>query len=277
MTDRLSGLLNRFELRARVFHRGSLHGVAGDAMRGGVGHLHLVYRGPVTVAYGANGRETVVQPSAVFFPRPVIYRLEADVPEAVDLVSAAIEFGGADENPILRGLPDLLVTPLTCVPALDTVQQLLFDEAAARRCGHDAVVSRLTEILMIQLLRYAMRQRLVDGGSLAGLSDPRLAKAITAMHADPSRAWTLETLAAAAGMSRSRFAAHFSSVVGIAPGEYLMRWRIGLAKALLRRGRPVKQVALDVGYGSASALARAFAQGEGASPTGWLSAQAGQQ
>jgi AraC-like DNA-binding protein len=276
MTDRLSSLIHRFELRADVFHSGSVRGMTGLRMRSGVSHLHLVHRGLVTATYGASGRQTISEPSALFLPRPVTYRLDADDPDDTEVVSAAIQFGGVDENPILRGLPDLLVTPLTCVPSLDTVQQLLFQEASARRCGHVAVVSRLAEILMVELLRYAMRRQLVDGGSLAGLSDARLAKALTAMHVDPSHPWTVETMAEAAGMSRSRFAAHFAAIVGIPPGEYLMRWRIGLAKALLRRGRPVKQVALDVGYGSASALARAFAQGEGTPPTAWLAAQAEQ-
>jgi AraC-like DNA-binding protein len=71
-------------------------------------------------------------------------------------------------------------------------------------------------------------------------------------------------------MSRSRFAARFTQVVGLPAGEYLARWRVGLAKGLLRRGRPVKQVAIEVGYGSASAFARVFAQVVGQTPSGWL-------
>jgi AraC-like DNA-binding protein len=77
-------------------------------------------------------------------------------------------------------------------------------------------------------------------------------------------------MAARAGMSRSRFAEHFSAVMGVPAAEYLKRWRVGLAKRMLRDGRPVKQVALDVGYGSSAAFGRAFGQIEGATPTGWL-------
>jgi AraC-like DNA-binding protein len=93
------------------------------------------------------------------------------------------------------------------------------------------------------------------------------------MHADPSQEWTLELMARMAGMSRSRFAAAFTDTVGMPPGEYLAQWRIGLAKRLLRRGFALKLVALEVGYGSASALTRAFTHGVGLTPTQWLAGQ----
>jgi AraC-like DNA-binding protein len=133
-------------------------------------------------------------------------------------------------------------------------------------------VDRLAEVLVIQLLRYAIEQRLIDGGLLAGLADPRLVRALNAIHADPRLAWTLEAMADVAGMSRARFAARFTRVLGSAPGDYLTGWRLGLARSLLRRGLPVKQVADDVGYGSASAFARAFSQRVGLPPTDWLAA-----
>ena len=82
-------------------------------------------------------------------------------------------------------------------------------------------------------------------------------------------------LADVAGMSRARFAAHFMAVVGTSPGDHLTGWRIGLAQALLARGRPVKTIADEVGYSSANALARAFTQRLGLSPTAWLAARRG--
>jgi AraC-like DNA-binding protein len=86
----------------------------------------------------------------------------------------------------------------------------------------------------------------------------------------PARAWTLEVLAARAGMSRARFAVHFVRVVGQPAGEYLMAWRIGIAQQLLLRGRPVKVVAGEVGYGTPGALTRAFTQQLGMTPSAWL-------
>jgi AraC-like DNA-binding protein len=91
------------------------------------------------------------------------------------------------------------------------------------------------------------------------------------MHAEPSRNWSLEELAATAGMSRARFAVRFRDTVGMTPGSYLGEWRLGVAQSLLRKGKPVQLVADIVGYGSASALSRAFRAQVGLSPTEWLS------
>ncbi len=111
-------------------------------------------------------------------------------------------------------------------------------------------------MLLIQMLRYVIEQRLVGGRLMAGRADARLHRALAAVHAEPARAWTLSSMAAVAGMSRARFA----SRVGVPPGEYLTAWRLGLARTLLRRGLPVKQVAIDVSDANASALGRVPAQ-----------------
>jgi AraC-like DNA-binding protein len=273
MIDRLSSLLTRFELRARVFRGGSLRGTERFQGRGEECHLHLMRGGSMVLTCAALGRHVIDKPGAVFLRRPRSYQLDSGVSDTVNVVSAAIDFGAGDESPLLRSLPEVLSIPLTCVSSLEAVQQALFAECDEHACGHAAVVDRLTEVLVIQLLRFAISRQLVESGSLAGLSDPRLAKALTAMHSDPSQEWTLELMASTAGMSRSRFAASFAGTVGIPPGEYLAQWRIGLAKTLLRRGLSVKQIALETGYGSASALTRAFVHGAGLTPTQWLAEQ----
>jgi AraC-like DNA-binding protein len=275
MSDRLSALLQRFDLRARVIHSGALCGPAAFDGSAGVGHLHLVRRGPLRVTDPQGQRSVVSEPSVLFIPRPGAHRLDGgdsgdsgDGPGA-DVVCASIDFGAGDENPLLRGLPALLSVPLAQLPGLDLAQQLLFNEAQAGRCGHGAVVDRLTEVLVIQLLRHAIAHSLVDGGVMAGLADARLAKAISALHAQPAQAWNLDSMAAQAGMSRARFAAHFTRTVGVPPGDYLTGWRLGLARTLLRKGLPVKQVAADVGYASPGAFGRVFLQRVGTTPTHW--------
>ncbi|MBX3606711.1 MAG: AraC family transcriptional regulator [Piscinibacter sp.] len=273
MADRLTHLLSRFHLQGQVLPPVGPGAAASQHGGDGAGRLHVVRRGPVLLSYAPRQRLRVDRPSAVLFARPLAHRLVAE-DDGAEVLSAAIRFGGGDENPLWQGLPPVLVVPLEDLPALEATLRLLFDEALGSRCGRQAVVDRLTEVLVVQLLRVAIEQRRVDAGVLAGLADPRLAKALTAMHAEPGRHWTLEALAGVAGMSRARFAAHFAARVGMPPGSYLTQWRIGLAKSLLRRGQPAKQVAAEVGYGGASSLGRAFAQQVGAPPAAWVQSQA---
>ncbi len=270
MSDRLSALLQRFELRAHVFHGGWLCGAADFDAMPGIGHLHLLRSGSLELTDAMGRRVVVAEPSVLFYPRAAGHRLEISPGASADLVCASIDFGAGDDNPLLLGLPALLHVPLAALPGLELTQQLLFDEASARRCGHAAVVDRLTEVLVVQLLRHAIEHRLVHGGATAGLADARLARALNALHADPAHGWTLQALADRAGMSRARFAAHFKRTVGVPPGDYLTGWRLTLARKALRKGLAVKQVAHDVGYANASALGRAFSQRFGVAPMKWL-------
>jgi transcriptional regulator GlxA family with amidase domain len=156
------------------------------------------------------------------------------------------------------------------MPALGLTLQLLFKEASGQHCGRQAILDRMIEVVIIQVLRDLMDQKRIQFGLLAGLADPRLAKAINALHAEPSRAWSLETLAATAGMSRARFAAAFRDIVGMTPMAYLSEWRLGLAQSLLRKGKSVQFVADVVGYSSASALSRTFRAHTGQTPIEWV-------
>ena len=271
--DRLTPLLARFELKARVFHTGMLCASTDFDGSDGVGHLHLVREGRLRIA--SSGRPTidVAQPTLIFHPRPVAHQLRTVRGANVDVLCASVDFGAALGNPLLRGLPDAMVVPLRAAPSLAPTLDLLFSEAFDQRCGRQAALDRLTEYLVIQLLRHAMTTRTVNAGALSGLADPRLSKAITAMHERPSEPWTLESLARLAGMSRARFAANFRAAVGTPPLGYLADWRVGVARSLLRKGLPLKRVAPEVGYASSHALARAFAQRLGVTPTQWLGAQ----
>jgi AraC-like DNA-binding protein len=273
MEDRLTVLLQRFELRARTYHNGELCGSIHFDGLDGVAHLHLLRVGTLTIIGPDGSRRELSEPTALFYPRPLRHGLCTAPGQSVDLVCAAIEFGQA-ENPVLRSLPDVLVIPLAGMQAFEVTQALLFNEAMTKRCGHPIVVDRLTEVLMVQLLRYAIEKNLAHAGLMAGLADRRLAKALNAMHADPAKAWTLETLADTASMSRARFAARFKQVLGMTSGEYLVQWRVSIAKGLLRRGLPVKDVAVQVGYGDSRSFGRAFSQAVGATPTEWVKSRA---
>lgn len=235
-------------------------------------HLHLIREGTVSVSGPRAQCVRTSQPCAVFYPRSELHRMAAEADD-VQVLCAAIDFGSGEENPLLRGLPSVVIMPFGEIPGLEATLTILFSEATSRRCGHSTVLDRLTEVLFVQLLRFAIERQLIQGGVIAGLADARLMRALAAMHEDPAHAWSLTLLAEQAGMSRSRFAARFAAVVGVPAMEYLMRWRIGVAQGLLRHGRPPKAVAQEVGYGRSSTFGRAFAQVVGLTPTAWLRSQ----
>ncbi|MBL8525703.1 MAG: AraC family transcriptional regulator [Betaproteobacteria bacterium] len=259
--DRLDALLSRFSLNARLFFSGALCGVHDFDEGRGVGFIHVVQRGPVEVHHAPASRVgvlKVVQPSLLFYPRPLGHRFITDARDGADMVCASLSYNAGLVNPIANALPPIMAVPLAELPELKPVIDLLFGEAFTTNCGRQSVLDRLFEVLIIHLLRKAMNDSLVDSGLLAGLAHPQLAQALVALHEKPAENWSLESLADKAGMSRSVFANTFRDVVGMTPGDYLTCWRITLAQDLLRRGRALKHVAVDVGYGSAEALSRAF-------------------
>ncbi|WP_278361941.1 AraC family transcriptional regulator [Stutzerimonas kunmingensis] len=268
MADRLAALMTHFPMRAQVFNTGPLCGINTLQSDGAHGQLHLVRRGEVEVRYG---RETlhVTQPSLLLFPRPLTHRFITAPGCEVDMVCANLAFEGGSANPIASALPDLVCLPLDQVWGAEPVLSLLFEEAFEQRCGRVALVERLLEVVMIQVLRQLMESGEVNGGLLSGLAHPRLRNALVAMHETPAKEWTLEELAGVAGMSRSVFATNFRETVGVTPGQYLQGWRVRLTQKALRRGRPLKMIATEVGYGSEAALSRAFRAQTGLSPRGW--------
>lgn len=268
--DRLSFLLNRFSLSAGVFYTGQICGIhhfERDTQRG---HIHLVKRGPATLTGGREGTVTITEPTLLFLPRPGTHRLIANDRDGADVVCASIQFGGGGHNPISDSLPSLVQVPLAELGGAQAVLDLMYEEAFGTHCGRQAALDRLCELLLIRLLRHCLDRGLTQGGTLAAMADPRLAKTIVAMHEQAARPWSLEEMADLAGMSRARFAVHFRETVGETPADYLAAWRVTLAQQLLRAGRPLKHIAHDVGYASPSALARAFIRKTGAAPTHWL-------
>ena len=268
MNDRLVWLLRRFELRATVFQAGPLACAASPPDSPGAGHLHLLQSGSVRVVTQGRPDVEIREPSAFFFMNPTAHRLEP-LDEQVSLVCSTFEFGLGEGNPLQAALPELYVLRLADSPALAATLEQLFRESGEEHCGRDAILDRLSEITLILILRELMDQQRLDVGLLAGLADPKLSRAINAVHAHPDRNWTLESMAQAAAMSRARFAQRFRDVVGMTPGAYLSDWRLGVAQSMLLKGASVQTTAMDVGYGSASALSRVFSNRLGMSPTQW--------
>ena len=173
-------------------------------------------------------------------------------------------FGSDDAAVLVSLLPDLVV--VRGERRLTTLVELLSQEARASRPGRDAVLAHLLEVLLIEAFR-ATASLPAAPGLLRGLADARLAVALRGMHGDPTRPWTVGELAAEAALSRSTFFDRFRREVGVPPMEYLLGWRMAIAKSLLcGDGVSVGEVARRVGYSSSSTFSVAFTRQAGASP-----------
>jgi transcriptional regulator GlxA family with amidase domain len=149
---------------------------------------------------------------------------------------------------------------------LATLVQLVGEESRSQRPARDLVLARLLEVLLIEALRSTAATP-ASSGLVRGLADERLAAAIRRMHENPARAWTVAQLANEAALSRSAFFARFNRAVGLAPMEYLLAWRMAIAKKMLRQHRiAVADVAGHVGYSSASTFNVAFTRYVGLPP-----------
>lgn len=275
--DRLSALLDRFRVRTQLFHSGPLCGVTTFDARPGQGFLHVLRRGEMRVTHarirGAKRTLQLDEPTLLFYPRPLTHEFHNAPVEGSDFTCATVDLGGGDRNPLLQALPPVVALPLARVEGLGPALDLLFAETDRLRCGSRLLADRLFEVVLIQLLRWLVDhadEAGISSGLITGLADARLARALVALHESPGQAWPLERMAAAAGMSRSAFAAAFKIAVGRTPADYLADWRLTLAEGELRKGRAIKAIADELGYGSASALSRLFKHKLGASPRHWM-------
>lgn len=277
--DRLSGVLERFRVRARLHHSGVLCGTSLFDDRDGHGFLHVLRRGPLTVEHpGTRALPAALhfdEPTVLLYPRPTFHRFLNPPVEGADFTCARLDFEGGACNPLARALPPLVALPLARVDGLEPALDLLFAETDRVRCGQRLLADRLFEVVLIQLLRWLLdhpHEAGVRPGFLTGMADPRLARALVAMHEAPGEAWPLERMAGHAGMSRTAFANAFRETVGQTPADYLADWRMALARSRLRDGRPLKLLADELGYANPSALSRAFSAKVGLSPREWLKA-----
>ncbi len=191
-------------------------------------------------------------------------------PAEVESLLGYCQFGAPDAELIVSLLPQFIL--IRGESRLATLVQLVLDECRSTRPARHVVLERLLELLLIEALR-AMPSDNACPGVMRGLADERLAAAIRAMHADPAHSWTVAQLAKSAALSRSAFFVRFRAAVGVAPMEYLLKWRMALAKDLLRsKGLAVAEVAERVGYRSASAFSVAFNRYVG-QPPAWFAAE----
>jgi AraC-like DNA-binding protein len=190
---------------------------------------------------------------------------DPDGPANMRTLVGRLAFGSPDAALLVALLPKLI--HVRGQKRLATIVQLIRSEAQDDRPARQMVLERLLQVLLIEALRSAS-DSVTAPGLLRGMADARLAIAIRHMHKNPDTDWTVEQLANRAALSRSAFFDRFRKEVGVSPMEYLLSWRMALAKNLLRRREGgMKEIAVRVGYGSASAFSVAFTRFVGMPPT----------
>src|SRR5262245_61613100 len=223
---------------------------------------------PATPGFTISGFDAVlpvqVDPKLAASPIEEIRHGKLDGPPDVRLLGGYFVFGSSNAELLVSLLPTLV--QIRGSERLAVLVRLIGEESSERRAGCDVALTRLVEVLLIEALRSTASED-APSGLLRGLADARLAHALQKMHNDYARDWTMTQLARAAALSRSAFFERFTRVVGIPPMEYLLAWRMAVAKDLLRRhDYGVAEVAQRVGYGSASTFSTAFRRHVGQAP-----------
>lgn len=277
--DRLADRLGADGNRLAAFH----------AMVRGSAFLRMEGKAPISVSAG----------DLLVFPRADDHIMSDTVDRPAVPIGALIEAAGSEEaaiaqiaqgvgaettivcgyfiyerqgaHPLLSMLPPLIHIKGEegrSVEWLDTTLTFMASEVSRGDPGSRAVMHRLTDILFIQVVRSYIEQLNGHGGGwLRGLRDERVSKALAAVHADPSRAWTVADLAKTAGVSRTVLARRFNELVGEPPLQYLTRWRMQKAtEDLAHPAIPLIDVAQRAGYGSEAAFSRVFKKMIGTPP-----------
>jgi AraC-like DNA-binding protein len=187
------------------------------------------------------------------------------------LVGGFFSFEGSPLPAVMSALPPLIHIPrgdAGAPPWLAAISHFLVAEAQQPNPGSSLMISRLIDLLVIRTLRSWAASEANRMGWLGGLGEERIGRVLSAMHADPFRRWTVQSLAEVARMSRSIFAERFTSAVGEPPLRYLSRWRLTIAADLLRSGGlKVTEAAYRSGYASDAAFSRAFKAHFGYAPS----------
>lgn len=185
------------------------------------------------------------------------------------IISAVFGFDVYQLGPLMAALPEVIVVrssetdPQFLDVLLGNVLNTSFEEP-----GYATLVAQTAQLLLVHVVRaYALSGRVSDIGWLAGLADPRIARALTSIHREPERDWSVATLARAAGLSRSGFAERFHARMGQTPMQYLRSWRMHLAQESLASGdTTITTLAQNLGYQSEAAFREAFRQTTGLTP-----------
>ena len=196
---------------------------------------------------------------------------KSDPQATTQMVCGHLGFSQGADHPLLGALPEVILITQPDrgrYPLLDESLRLVARRALSDEIGAAASIARLSEVFFIEAVRASVERHPPLANVMTAMTDLHIGRALELVHKTPGDPWTVETLAKASGMSRSRFAERFTELVGVAPMAYVTEWRLQKALARLSSSKAsVKEVAAQAGYQSAAAFARAFAQRFGIPPT----------
>ncbi|MEZ5893230.1 MAG: AraC family transcriptional regulator [Parvularculaceae bacterium] len=240
---------------------------AGDLILVPAGRSHILSDAPANTA----PRLETVLADAGYDGSGVLVAGGGDKAAKTQMICGHFSFRDGADHPLLRALPAELVFTASArarAPWLDDILRLLTQRVFAGEPGAAATVTRLSEAAFVELIRNGAGAAPEMAAILAAMSDRQIGRTIALMHARPGDIWTVESLAQEAGMSRSRYAEKFRTLIGMSPLAYLSEWRLQKALALLDEGKcSVQRAAAATGYLSPAAFTRAFAAKFGAPPS----------
>lgn len=198
-----------------------------------------------------------------------VYQLDGPEVAAAVIACCNVRFREPCLNPLLELMPAVVsVSGARSDPTLPALLAAMAEEVLDQEIGAATVLSRLADVVITRLIRAWVR----DGGRetegwMAAIRDPKIGRALAAIHQDPGSDWSIEILARTAGLSRSIFTERFARVLGLSPARYVARWRMYLASTLLvEQGLSIAEVCGRLGYESGPAFSRAFKRHLGVSP-----------
>jgi AraC-like DNA-binding protein len=202
---------------------------------------------------------------------PVSIKLEGGGSGRTELICGFLGCDARPFNPLLATLPRLIHVRRQPDGILEQLVRTALAESTAKRAGGEVVLARLSELLFVEVVRRHLATLAPQhSGWLAGLRDDSIGRALGKLHERPEHGWTLDELAREVGVSRSVLAERFSHFVGVPPMQYLGQWRMQLAARLLAgTSLSLAEIASRVGYGSETALSRAYKRWVGVTPADW--------
>ncbi|HXD22344.1 MAG TPA: AraC family transcriptional regulator [Gemmatimonadaceae bacterium] len=274
------------ELTPRVMphadHLISYHIITDGVCYGGLHGEKPVELGPTDVIVFPHGDPHLISsaPGVKFTPNinstqlvryPTTVHLGAAGPPSTSFICGFLGCDRGPFNPLLASLPRVMHLRGMSKNWIGGFTQQLVDESRNGRAGSESVLTRLAEVMFIEVLRrYVDELPPGQTGWLAGLQDAMVGRVLMLLHGRPAHPWTLPDLAREAATSRSALAERFTALIGQPPIQYLTQWRMQVAANLLAQsGAKVSAIGAQVGYDSEAAFSRAFKKATGSAPGAW--------